>query len=248
MRQHPINYLNMPGYIGETWNPAIGCFAGMPCSKHCWARKMAVRMAGMDAPTGAREVLTPDGSDWNGEWRARPDQLRKLYHWKQPRCVAVQYMGDIARVGFCYAGQIWDSMRDNPRHRYLLLTKRPASLSLLDPPWDAWIGVSVMGEADFPRIRELRNIPADVRWVSFEPFITARNIPNLEGIDWIVIGAGRGYPPIDLGYVQRLIAEARRCNCAVWVKQLSDERGRVTDDMAQFPPQLRIRQLPEVEP
>jgi protein gp37 len=45
MKTHKISWLNIPGYIPETWNPIVGCAKISPGCEHCYAERMANRQA-----------------------------------------------------------------------------------------------------------------------------------------------------------------------------------------------------------
>jgi protein gp37 len=45
MKTHKIGWLNIPGYIPETWNPIVGCAKISPGCEHCYAERMANRQA-----------------------------------------------------------------------------------------------------------------------------------------------------------------------------------------------------------
>lgn len=255
MKDHPINYLG-PG--GKTWNPAIGCLPGMPCSKQCWARKMAVRLAASPnkkLAAAAAEALSADGSDWSGRVHLFPERLDQARTWRTPRRIAVQFMGDIACLPEDYLREIWLVMEDCPRHTFLLLTKQAGALAEILNPFsrhnfgelpNVWIGVSVSSMGELWRIDVLRRIPAVLRWVSFEPLTITDYHPALElrHIDWVVIGAGRGYPPIALDVVRSIAGQCRRRDIPVWVKQLNGPTGGIVTELDEFPEDLRMRKLP----
>lgn len=41
MKQHKITWLNVPGYIPQTWNPAVGCTKISEGCVNCYAERMA---------------------------------------------------------------------------------------------------------------------------------------------------------------------------------------------------------------
>lgn len=98
-------------------------------------------------------------------------------------------------------------------------------------PWplpNVWMGVSCGIRAALPRLDVLRQIPAARRFVSFEPLLEDLGEDvDLRGIDWAIIGgeshSGRQRArPCDVGWVRALIAAARFCGAAPFVKQLGD--------------------------
>ena len=76
MKTHKIQWLNLPGYKGETWNPIVGCSKVSEGCKNCYAEKMANRLA-FNPKTKAdyAEVIT-DGK-WNGKTTFTTNGLSK---------------------------------------------------------------------------------------------------------------------------------------------------------------------------
>ena len=107
-------------------------------------------------------------------------------------------------------------MREVPRHRYLVLTKRPevAARYYRDRPSvrklpQVWLGASVE-RADYRfRIDQLRSIPAKVRFLSIEPLIGLMGPLDLRGIHWVIVGGESGQG-------------ARLCR-PEWVREVRDQ-------------------------
>ena len=64
-------------------------------------------------------------------------------------------------------------------------------------------------------------------------------------LDWVVIGAesGKNRRPMELFWALNLVDECRAKGIPVFVKQLHIE-GKLVSDIEQFPPDLRVRELP----
>lgn len=112
------------------------------------------------------------------------DVLDKPFHWRKPRAVAVQLMGDIAHehIPIALLEPIFQVMQSTPRHLYLLLTKRINRFSFaLDalcqtfnrgrPLSNLWAGVSICTSDELWKLNELMQMPAAVRFVSLEPLL-----------------------------------------------------------------------------
>src|ERR1043165_3650441 len=73
--------------------------------------------------------------------------------------------------------QVWDVMDKARWHTFQILTKRPERmLEVLSLPQfsslsNVWLGTSVESEDHLDRIDVLRRVPANVRFVSFEPLL-----------------------------------------------------------------------------
>jgi protein gp37 len=127
-----------------------------------------------------------------------PGTLDQPRHWRAPRTVFVNSMGDLfhARVPLSFVRDVFSVMRETPQHTYQLLTKRSHRLmrlsSSLDFPPNLWIGVSVENEDCMDRIDHLKAIPASVRFLSCEPLLGPLPGLQLEGIGWVIVGGESG--------------------------------------------------------
>ena len=117
-------------------------------------------------------------------------------------------------------------------------------------PKNIWLGVSVEDNDRRTRIGMLKNTPATVRFISFEPLL--EDLPSLElsGIDWAIVGyeSGQGRRDPKNG-IQPLLSVVEQClaqSVPVYVKQdlafKAGQQGRIPDDiwrLKQFPKQER---------
>jgi protein gp37 len=83
-------------------------------------------------------------------------------------------------------------------HTYQILTKRPDNMLEviqalgLKPLKNVWLGTSVeSGKYKF-RVETLREIPAYVRFISFEPLIGPIGKIDLSGMHWAIVGGESG--------------------------------------------------------
>jgi protein gp37 len=130
------------------------------------------------------------------------------------------------------------------------------------PPYDpwpfVWPGVSVEDRKHLDRLDWLRDTPAAVRFVSFEPLLEDLGSVNLDGIHQVILGgeSGPGARPCDVAWIRSLRDQAKAAGCKVFVKQFGarpyvhDERGEITlrdrkgADPTEWPEDLRIREWP----
>src|SRR3546814_8909085 len=81
-------------------------------------------------------------------------------------------------------------MRDTPRHNYQILTKRPERMAELvatrigDVLPNVWLGTSIEDAEVVHRLDHLREAPAAIRFISFEPLIGSVGAVDLSGIHW----------------------------------------------------------------
>jgi protein gp37 len=100
----------------------------------------------------------------------------------------------------------------------------------LDRDWplpNVWLGVTVEARAYKPRIEHLRETPAAVRFISFEPLLEDLGELDLSGIDQVIVGAesGRGARAMDEDWVRRIRDQAKAQGAAFFLKQKLDTKG-----------------------
>jgi protein gp37 len=186
---------------------------------------------------------------WNGEVSLRHRLLDKPLHWKKPRRIFVCSMSDLfhPKVPFDFINKVFDVIRRTPDHTYQILTKRPKRMAdfiyqaygvnhKLD---NAWLGVSISTEAEMWKAKILTDIPAAVRFISFEPLLEdIKNIPTevMDRLGWGVIGCESGPKrrEFDNNWALGLVADFHHFNKPVFVKQIS-VNGKVVKMPKGFP-------------
>lgn len=120
-----IEWLTNPdGTPGETWNVLAGCDHKSDGCTNCWAARMARRQVGM---RNKNYYGTVKGGKWTGKIKLIPDALEKPLHWRKPRRIFVQSMGDLfhEKVPFEFIDKVFAAMALCPQHTFMVLTKRP---------------------------------------------------------------------------------------------------------------------------
>jgi protein gp37 len=169
-------------YLDYTWNPYVGCSGkGCAVAEVCWAWFQARRRKHKCA-------LCYDFIP-----HPHLERLQQPLKVKKPVRIGVCFMGDLfcrMEDRFVFTDLIAPVMRQTPQHTYVLLTKQPQNLPLtFDYPRNLWLGVSVNRRRDLWRIDSLKLVNPGLRFVSFEPLYEDLCPVNLDGIDWIIIGA-----------------------------------------------------------
>ena len=178
------------------WNPVTGC---TPCSegcKNCYAMAMQKRLKGIPATELKYRTFKPT---------FHKDDIKKPYHWKKPSKIFTVSMGDLFHedVPFAWIDVIFKVIEDNPRHRYIMLTKRPAvaleyftSREISPVALSAvWLGVSVENQAAADqRIPLLLKVPSvGLKIVSAEPLIAPVDLSGyIKGLGWVIVGGETG--------------------------------------------------------
>ena len=256
----------------KTWNPIRGCSIVSPGCVNCYAMKMAHRFSGPGMPYEGLTVLKSHGPTWTGKVVCDEKKLDDPLHWKKPCRIFVNSMSDLFHEGvpMSFLNRVFRTMLSCPQHTFQILTKRPLRmLAYMSQraviPSNAWLGVSVEDQktAD-ERIPLLRQTPAAVRWVSYEPMLAPVVFTDYLPVkccpppylDWIVCGgeSGPGARPLRLQWVRDVIGQCKANHTPVFVKQLGGRwraepvRVKVKDrkggDMAEWPEDLRVREYP----
>jgi len=127
-----------------------------------------------------------------------PDRLDEPYRWRKPRTVFVCSMSDLFHkdVPDEYVERVWATMRHNPAHTFIVLTKRPERMAKLVHQftwqWTCIDGYSnrllpnVIGmvtaenqECADERVPRLIKAPFAIRGVSVEPMLGPINLGRL---------------------------------------------------------------------
>lgn len=119
-------------WCDATINPVIGCSHASPGCDHCYAERMANRLAS-NPSTPQYHGLT-EGGKWTGETRFVESQLELPLRWKRPRRIFVCSMGDLFHESVPFEwidsvfGMMWacEFLGRNavPGHTFMVLTKR----------------------------------------------------------------------------------------------------------------------------
>jgi protein gp37 len=174
-------------YLDYTLNIIVGC-SGIDCvvCPKCWARLQAKRRKGKCKDDRCYRFAPHD----------HPERLDEPLHVQKPSRIGLNFSGETFDKNLDNRELIWRGtcgmMRRTPWHTFIVLTKQPQNIpedENFPLPPNLWLGVTVNCKADLWRIDELRKTSATVKCVSFEPIYEDLGEVNLEGIDWIIIGA-----------------------------------------------------------
>ena len=177
-------------YIDYSWGIFSGCHnlqEGICQVKACWAKSLSQRFTDI-FPNGFEPTFYPEAI-------SSPSRLKK------PSIISVGWMGDI--IGYCKSvseqSLIYQTILQNPQHKFLFLTKNPENLKSWSPfPDNAWVGVSATDSHNYvDAISGLAHIEAKIKYISFEPLLASCDQPTAsyldaslgrEGISWVIIG------------------------------------------------------------
>lgn len=237
-----------------TWNPVRGCQKISPGCKHCYAETFAERFRGV------RGHPYEQGFDL----RLVPENILQPLSWSRPKTVFVNSMSDLFqdRIPSSFIKAVASVMTATPWHTYQVLTKRPRRMrNLLSGHMNfaaraenIWWGVSVENlQHGVPRISQLQQTPATVRFLSVEPLLDDLGELNLSGIAWVIVGgeSGPGARRMRREWVEAILLQCRRAKVPFFFKQWGGVQkkkmgrllfGRTYDEM----PVRRVVEVPGI--
>jgi protein gp37 len=210
-----------------TWNPVRGCTKISPGCKHCYAETFAERFRGVKGHPYEQGF----------ELRLVPHKLTEPFSWRSPKLVFVNSMSDLFQPGVPdeYAEAVSSVMVKADWHTYQVLTKRSDRLNVLlngrlgfaAERKHIWWGVSVEDRKyGLPRIEDLRNSHAGMRFLSVEPLLEDLGELNLSGINWVIVGgeSGPGARPIQKEWVISIREQCQAARVPFFFKQWGGTR------------------------
>jgi len=207
-------------WTDATWNPWHGCKKVSAGCKYCYMFRDKETRYGQD-PT----IVVQSKTKFN-------DPVK----WELPRMIFTCSWSDwFIDEADGWRDAAWKIIKETPHHTYQILTKRPERIyDHLPDDWgegypNVWLGVSVENNTFKKRINILEEIPAKIRFVSFEPLIGAIWLLDHEAnnIQWAILGGESGnetgkytYRPSELVWFDLLMVKLRERKVPIFVKQL----------------------------
>jgi len=229
-------------WCDHTFNPWIGCQKVSPGCDHCYAeRDWDHRYHRVEwGPHGERSRTSE--SNWRKPYRwAR--QVKDKEHRPRVFCASLADVFD-NRAPKEWRTDLWRLIKNTPELDWLLLTKRPQNIAKMVPsdwPWNnVWLGTTTEDQKHYDlRWRILCNIPAVVRFVSYEPALGPLQLHGSPLPDWLICGGESGP---DARYMEPSWARSVRDQCAdlgvaFFMKQMTK--------LAPIPDDLFIREWPK---
>jgi protein gp37 len=209
-------------WTDATWNPVRGCTKISPGCKHCYAETFAERFRGVKGHPYEQGF----------DLRLVPEKLAEPLRWRTPKMIFVNSMSDLFHdaVPEKYIEAVARVMVAANWHTYQVLTKRSERLrALLSSTLNfaanqphIWWGVSVENqEYGLPRIEDLQEADAGVRFLSVEPLLEDLGELNLNGISWVIVGgeSGPGARPMKKEWVLQVRDQCRDADVPFFFKQ-----------------------------
>lgn len=187
-----------------TWNPVTGCTRVSAGCDNCYAATLANRLL----KDVYRRRLPVVDSDFTRKdpfaVRLWPERLEEPLKWREPMMVFVNSMSDLfhADIPEGFQRRVFEVMLASDSHIYQILTKRPARANRFwtrnrdlfgggPMPSHIWMGTSIESQEVDHRLRQLVEVPAQMRFLSCEPLIGPLAL-QLDGIHWVIVGGESG--------------------------------------------------------
>lgn len=227
-------------WCDATWNPWQGCLKVSPGCKACYMYRDKTRY----------------GQDPKDVHRSAPATFNAPLKWHEPAKVFTCSWSDFfIEHADPWRDEAWGIIRRTPHLTYQILTKRVENIpDRLPADWghgypNVWLGVSIESSKYHYRIVELSDIPAAVRFVSYEPALDIVDFsPALSSrwIDWLISGGESGYDPrpADLNWFRQARDDCKKFKVPYFHKQHGGSRkvdgawgGRLLDNQewSEFP-------------
>ncbi len=218
-------------WTDATWNPVRGCTKVSPGCKHCYAETFAERFRGVPGHPFEQGF----------DLRLVPGKVDEPLRWRESRRIFVNSMSDLFQddVPASFVASVGRVMEQANWHVFQVLTKRHERMRTLlrgELEWmsrlpHVWYGVSVEDKKHgLPRVRALRDTPAQVRFLSVEPLLEDLGRIDLGGIDWVIVGgeSGPGARPMEERWVLSIRDQCERSGVAFFFKQWGGKRKHLT--------------------
>ena len=230
-----------------TWNPVAGCSLVSPGCTNCYAMRMAARLEAMGNAKYQGTTRRSGGRPvWSGRLNMDERTLQAPLGWSRPQRIFVNSMSDLFHddVPVAFIRRAWDVMARADWHTFQILTKRPnrmrevltgADFAVLP---NVWLGTSVESADYVWRLEDLRETPAAIRFVSFEPLIAPAGTLDLTELHWAIVGGESGprARPMERAWVDDIHRACREQGVAFFFKQWGGTKkkktGRLLDGRA----------------
>jgi protein gp37 len=179
-------------WTDATWNPWMGCLKVSPGCKQCYMYRDMKRYGRNP------KVVTRSKTTFNN-----PLKWAKGSHEPGTKIFTCSWSDWFIEQADEWRDEAWDIIRHSP-FTYQILTKRTENIpDRLPHDWgdgwpNVWLGVSVETSAYYDRLWELAEIPAAVRFISYEPALGPVDFaPALSSkkYQWLISGGESGYDP-----------------------------------------------------
>jgi protein gp37 len=234
-------------WTDATWNPVTGCTKVSAGCDNCYAHALAHGRLQKPYLSQLPVIQTEENLADPFAVRLWRERLSQPGRWRAPCMIFVNSMSDLfhADIPDDYVREVFEVMLEVDRHVYQVLTKRPSrALRFFNQnqdlfpggliPGHIWMGTSVENQDVIYRVRQLRQVPAEIRFLSCEPLLGPLDL-DLDGLHWVIVGgeSGIGYRPIDLDWARGIRDQCINAGVPFFFKQVGGRtpkaKGRELD-------------------
>jgi protein gp37 len=141
------------------------------------------------------------GNDPHEIIRAAPGTFNAPLKWQPSKIFTCSWSDFFIEQADPWRDDAWEIIRKTPQHTYQILTKRPENIwQRLPKDWgngyqNVWMGVTIESNKTKWRAYGFGNIPAKLRFISYEPSLEAVDFEQIlenERYSWIISGGESG--------------------------------------------------------
>jgi len=191
-------------WTDRTFNIAWGCAKISPGCKNCYADTLATRYGhsvwgvnGQRRTFGAKHWEKP--LDWEVESHIHNAGVRGAGWNHLVFCSSMCDVFEDHPTIDTERRKLWALIKATPHLDWQLLTKRadriadnlPADWAVKNYP-NVWLGVSIENDEYVWRAESLKQIPAAVHFVSYEPALGPLPSLDTRGLEWLIVGGESG--------------------------------------------------------
>lgn len=216
-------------WTDATFNPWMGCEKVSEGCRNCYALALTKNRMGLDLWGRSPRQVTK--APWKNveTWNKKAKEERLLW---RVFCASLCDIFEDHPVANETRPAVWDVMRNSDWLHFQVLTKRPERIKdNLPPDWDGgypnvWLGTSIEDMRVAKRADYLREIPAVVRFISYEPALGPLGNLDITGIDWVIYGgeSGPGHRPEDKQWARGMRDKCSESGAAFFHKQSAGYR------------------------
>lgn len=227
-------------WTDHTFNPWMGCQKVSSGCANCYALTLTKNRMGLDLwgppETTSRQVTK---SPWDNVVKWNRDAERSGER-KRVFCASLCDVFENHPTANATRPRLWNLIQECTALDWQILTKRPERIVDNLPAnwgsdgWDhVWLGTSVEDMRVAHRVDILRDIPAVVRFISYEPAIGPLDDLDITGIDWIIYGgeSGPGHRQENKNWARVMHAKCSENGTAFFHKQSAGWRTELGIDL-----------------
>lgn len=255
---------------GKFWTHALtlveGCSPVSEGCLNCWSAAVACRFKRKQERPDKVRMITEIG-EWTGDIQLMYEALDKIPRRGAPRIYAVWNDLFHEAVPDEFIKRAWDAFEANPRHTFIIITKRPQRAAewgqgySIQPLPNVWfVGTCENQKRLEERAPWIFRFPTKTRGLIIEPMLGAA--PSAAGVDledyvsrhvafervrpdWVIVGCetGGNRRSCDIKHVRSVVDQCQNAGVPVWVKAVEVD-GKEVHKLSELPGDLRVREMP----